>query len=134
MSERIAGIFPRTISRDQAKDTGMAFVLVCLLLTFLLDDLLYAKIAIALLVVDMIAPMAFKFPAYLWLGLSHLVGSVVSKVLLGVIFFLIVTPVGLVRRLFGLDSLKVRQFKKDGRSVMVERGRVFTREDLERPY
>jgi len=134
MSDKKAGIFPRAISKDQAKDTGMAFVLICLLLTFFLDDLLYAKIAIALLVVDMIVPNFFKYPAFLWLGLSHMIGSVVSKILLSVIFFVIVTPVGLIRRLFGFDSLKIRKFGKDDRSVMIKRDKVFTREDLERPY
>lgn len=134
MSARKPGVFPRSISKDQAKDTGMAFVLICLLLTFFLDNLLYAKIAVALLVVDMVAPNFFKYPAYLWLGLSHLIGSVVSRILLSLIFFIIVTPVGLFRRLFRFDSLMLKRFKKNNKSVMVERNKVFIREDLERPY
>ncbi|MBU8920701.1 MAG: hypothetical protein KOO63_02465 [Bacteroidales bacterium] len=71
----------------------MAFVLICLVLTFFLDDILYAKIAIVLLVVDMTVPALFKYPAYLWFGLSRLIGSVVSRILLTLIYFIVVTPV-----------------------------------------
>ena len=134
MSGAKGGIFPRKISRDQAKDTGMAVVLICLILSFFLENNLFIKIAIVALVINMIAPTFYKYPAFVWLGLSHLLGAVVSRILLTTIFFIIVTPISLIRRIFGFDSLKLRKFKKNNESVMIYRDVIFNSKDLKSPY
>ena len=112
----------------------MAFVLICLILTFITDDLLYLKIAIVLLVINMTFPVLFRYPACLWFGFSHLAGSIISTIILTMIYFIIVMPVSLIRRLLGFDPLMLGKFKKDSDSVMVRRDVSFTREDLEKPY
>jgi hypothetical protein len=43
----------------------------------------------------------------LWYDFGLLLGSIVSPIVLGAIFFLIITPVALVARLFGRDELKI---------------------------
>ncbi len=134
MSDSKSGIFPRKISKEQAKDTGMAMVLICLILNFVLDNDLYVKIAIAALVVNMIVPTFYRYPAYVWLALSHLLGAVVSRILLTLIFFVIVTPISLIRRLLGFDSLRLRKFKKGTESVMTARDVTFSSKDLKTPY
>ncbi|HWY53277.1 MAG TPA: SxtJ family membrane protein [Terriglobales bacterium] len=90
--------------------------------------------ALVLHVLNMIVPQIYRPVAVLWLGLSDLLGSVVSKILLSIVFFLVVTPIGIVRRLFGKDSLKLRAFKTGQESVMLERNHTFIGGDLERPY
>lgn len=40
-----------------------------------------------------------------WMGLAHLISRVTTPVFLGIVFFFVVTPVGLVRRLFGSRPL-----------------------------
>ena len=40
-----------------------------------------------------------------WMGMSHQLSRVTTPILLGVIFFVIVTPIGLLRRRFGRRSL-----------------------------
>ena len=54
------GLFATAISREQCKDTGMAAVLICLVLGYFgqFDRLIVA--ALVLLVVDMVAPVVFK--------------------------------------------------------------------------
>ncbi|MBN1479539.1 hypothetical protein EH223_16595 [candidate division KSB1 bacterium] len=126
--------FPANITADQAKDTAAAFVLICLLLGLYTANFLYVKIGLVLLVISMIIPMSFRFFATVWLGFSYLLGTVVSKILLSVVFFVIVSPIGLIRRALGFDSLKLKQFKKSSRSVMHVRNYKFVAEDLERPY
>jgi len=63
-----------------------------------------------------------------------LMGTVMSKVLLSILFFLVITPIGVLRRLFGKDSLKLRDFKASRDSATVERNHVFTAQDIEKPY
>jgi len=43
-----------------------------------------------------------------WIALGHVLGWVVSHVILAVVYFAVVTRVGLVRRLFGYDPLRLR--------------------------
>src|SRR5579863_9589432 len=124
----------KSMTKDQCRDTGMAMVLL-LLLIFLKtrrNGLLYS--AMALHVVNMIVPRIYAPLAVIWLGLSHLLGMVMSKVLLSILFFGLVTPIGLLRRLFGKDSLKLREFKGGRESVMLVRNHLFVSQDIEKPY
>ena len=124
----------KKMTKDQCRDTGMAMVLL-LLLIFLKtrrDGLLYS--AMVLHVVNMIVPRIYAPIAVLWFGLSRVLGTVVSKVLLSILFFGLVTPIGLLRRLFGKDSLKLREFKSGPESVMLVRSHLFVAQDIEKPY
>ena len=44
-----------------------------------------------------------------WMKLGDLMGKVVSPLVLGVIFFVLITPVALVGRLFGRDELRLKR-------------------------
>ena len=123
-----------TITRDQSRDTGMAMVL--LLLLALLksgrNELLIAALIVH--VVNMIVPQVFRPVAIAWFGLAHLLGAVASRVLMFVVFALVVTPIGLLRRALGKDSLRLRAFRSGDESVMVVRNHTFSAGDLEKPY
>ena len=112
----------------------MAMVLLLLIVHIALDGDWLRNAAVAALVVTMAVPAVFRPVAVVWLALSHAIGSIVSRVLLAIVFFGIVTPTGLVRRLLRKDSLRLRAFKASGESVLVARDHVFTARDLERPY
>lgn len=52
-----------------------------------------------------VAPALLK-PAYIfWMNLAFLLGWVNTKLILAVIFYFIITPIGLVMRIFGVDLL-----------------------------
>ena len=121
-------------TRDQAKDTGMAAVLILLLLALSRQRSGYLLAAVVLHVVTMTAPAVYRPIAVVWLGFAEVLGTVVSKVLLSIVFFLVVTPIGLWRRLLGSDSLRLKAFKNDRRSVMEVRNHTFVSYDIERPY
>jgi len=122
------------ITRDQSRDTGMAMVLLLLLawLRWGSRELLVAAVIVH--VVNMVVPQIFRPVAVVWLGLSHALGAVVSRVLLSIVFALVVTPMGLLRRVFGKDSLRLKAFKSGNESVMVVRNHAFTAGDLDKPY
>jgi len=127
-------IFSTAITKNQARDTGMAVVLILLLVTVFSLEFIYAKIAILALILTMMIPLVYKYIAVIWFGLSHLLGTFVSKILLTVVFFLVVAPVGLIRKLFGYDSLKLKEFKKGTGSVMQVRNITFTKDDIDKPF
>ena len=54
-------------------------------------------------------PAAFRGPYRLGMRVSHGLGRIVAPLLLGVIFFLVLTPLGLLLRLLGKDLLRLRR-------------------------
>ncbi len=57
-----------------------------------------------------------------------------SKILLSILFFGLVTPIGLIRRLLGKDSLKLNAFKASQESAMLVKNHLFVGSDIEKPY
>jgi hypothetical protein len=124
----------RNITPGESRDTGMAMVLLLLLLfAYLRRDALWIA-AIACQILSMTVPGVFRPVASVWLGLSQVLGAITSKILLGVVFFCVVTPIGLLRRMLGKDSLKLRAFKAGRESVLTPRDHVFTGADILKPY
>lgn len=72
-------------------------------------------------------------PVYvLWMGLGFCLGYVNSRIILTLIFFLFVTPYGVLARVLGWTSLPL-QYDKNAKSYRVDRtGQKPI--DLERPY
>lgn len=122
------------ITRDQAKDTGMALVLVCLLAFHFSEKQVFFGVAILFLVLDMVWPNLFKQPARFWFGLAELLSTVMSKVILSVVFFTVIMPIGLSRRLFKADSMQLAKWKASSDSVFHDRNDTYCAEDLEKPY
>lgn len=127
-------ILPKNITKAQARDTGMAMVLICLIVGIFTHNNGWNVAAIALLVLNMTWPSAYTPVAYVWLGLSGLLGSVVSKVLLSIVFFVVVTPIAVLRRMMGKDSMRLKAFKQGQESVMVVRDHTYTAQDVEQPF
>ena len=122
------------VTKEQARDTGMALVLLSLIVWFLTGRDALVVAAVVLHVVNMTAPQLYRPAAVVWFGLSHVLGSVVSKVILTAVFFVVVTPIGLLRRLLGADSLQLKAFKAGHGSVMHRRDHTYTGKDIEEPY
>ena len=53
---------------------------------------------------------------------------------MAIVFFLVVTPIGVWRRMIGADALQLKRFKTGSSSVMEQRNHRFTGKDLEKPY
>lgn len=67
-----------------------------------------AGISSVLVLAGLILPAMLK-PFYLvWMALAFTLGFVMTRVLLTLVFFLVVTPIGLVMRAFGRDPLHRR--------------------------
>ena len=100
--KKSSGFIPKTVTMDQAKDTGMAMTLIALLIGYFGHKPYGIAAAIALLLADMTWPALYRPVARLWFGLSHVLGTVMSKVLLSILFFC-------VSHAHGLRTKVVRQ-------------------------
>ena len=130
------GIWARLMraTPDQSRDTGLALVLICLLAAYWGHRPKFVPLAIVLLLVSMVWPKLFRPLATLWFGFSHILGTIMSKVMLTIVFFVIVTPIGVLRRWLGADPLQLQRWKADSTSVFKIRAGQVTPEDLEKPY
>jgi hypothetical protein len=124
----------RSISKSQAEGTGMAMVLILLLIGHYTNAILYFKIAVPALLVTMTIPKLYYPLAIVWFTLSNLLSKVMPTIILTVVYALLVTPLGLVRKLLGHDQLQLRQWKKSSESVMKIRNHTYSSLDLDKPY
>ena len=129
-----SAIFPARVSAKECADTGMAMVLICLLALLFTGTRAWLTAAVALLLLNMTVPRIYTLAAKAWLGLSRLIGTVMSKVLLTLIFFLAQTPIALLRRATGHDPMQLKKWKKGDESVFESRNHTFRPEEIERPY
>jgi hypothetical protein len=66
-----------------------------------------------------------------WFKLGELLGFVVSKVVLAVLFFIILTPISFLYNIFNKDTL---QLKRTEKSLWVERNHGFGPDDLKNSW
>jgi hypothetical protein len=78
------------------------------------------------------APKLLKWPSDLWWAFAMALGWVNARVLLSVLFFLILSPLGLLWRLTGRDPLSLRRSSYPGWTPYPERLR--RREHFERMF
>ena len=74
-------------------------------------------------VVPIVGWLVPAFMRMVFLGMSYLawpIGFVVSHVVLAVVYYLVLTPIGLLTRLFGYDSMK-KTFDPDAESYWIDR-------------
>ena len=124
----------KKITPLQCRDTCLALSFLLLLIWLFIKDAYLVYAAMLLLLVGMVVPVSMKPLAWTWFGLSHLLGQIMSRVLLGIVYVLLVLPMGLIRRLLGKDALRLKLWKHNDASCFVERPHVFTAEDLQNPY
>ena len=124
----------KTITSEQCKDSGLALVLISLICYLVWKLPVLVLLAIGFLLVSMTYPPVFKPFARLWFALSTLLGTIVSKIILALLFYLMVLPFGLVRNLLGKDAMQTKSWKKTNDSVFRTRNHKFSAKDLDHPY
>jgi hypothetical protein len=100
---------------------GLLFVVVCAIAAAYGWHKGWAKLFVGIFVAASIGfgvatlflPRVLRPLNFAWFKLGELMGKVVSPIVLGVIFYLLITPVGLIGRLFGRDELKLKRGNLD---------------------
>ena len=70
--------------------------------------------------VTLIAPGVLTPLNRAWMKLGELMGRVVNPIVLGVLFYGVITPFGIARQLFGADPMK-RKFDPAAKTYWIER-------------
>ena len=80
-----------------------------------------------------IRPSLLRWPYLAWMRLGLALGWVNSRIILSLLFFVIVTPIGLVMRLLGKDPMH-RKLQAGLNSYRVDSEIPADRHSLERPF
>ena len=68
----------------------------------------------------LVLPRALRHPYRWWMALGHALGWINSRILLSLVFYLLITPMGFVMRLFGRDPMH-RRFDSGATSYRIGR-------------
>jgi hypothetical protein len=79
-----------------------------------------------------ICPSALKYPFAIWKAAGKVLGWLNTRLILAVLFYAVVTPMGLVMKLMGRDPM-ARKFDPDAQSYRTPSRRAPIR-NLERPF
>lgn len=124
----------QSLTKEKNKDVGLVFTAVLLLFFLRTHNTSFIFCSLALLVVSILFPLAIKPFSFIWYGLAEILGMVVSRVLLTVVFFLVITPIGFIKRVASNEYLLSERWKKDTKSLFIMRDKLFSATDIENPF
>lgn len=93
----------------------------------------FAALALGLMALGLVSATAAAKIAAAWMGFAEVLGRINSKVILGAVYFLVLTPLALLLRLFGGNRVNTRADAGAETYFEVEK-RLFTAADLEKPW
>ena len=113
-----------------SQELSFALLLSVILLLISLYPLVYSGkiilwlsyIALIIFLLGFLYPKIFSFPFKLWIKFGYFLGSIVSPVIMAIIFFLIFTPMGMILKLFGVDLL-LENRKNNSDSFWIKRSK-----------
>lgn len=99
---------------------------------FLLSDALYwLYIGLGFATIGLFVKPVAELISKAWFWLAEMIGKVVSKIILAIVFYLFLFPISLLYRMTHKNTL---QLKNDSESVYIERNYVFSKKDIVNPW
>lgn len=87
------------------------------------------------LIVCGIAIISFPFPVLkktvhkTWVKVGEIVGWLMHRIILSILFYLILTPIALLKKIMGNDSLQIS--RKERNSTFIPRNHLYSPKDME---
>ena len=75
-------------------------------------------LSLVFLIITIIRPNLFTFINKLWIQFGILLGKIISPIVMGLVFFFVVTPIGILARIFKKD---VMGLKRDANTYWIKR-------------
>ncbi len=94
--------------RNFGLTVGIALFIISLIWQQIPEAIYLAMAGGILLIIGLTVPIVLKPLQKVWMGLSIVLGFIVSRIILLVLFYLVFTPIGFIGRIMGKDFLPVR--------------------------
>ena len=123
------------ITKFKRVETLSIIALGVLFLGFVLNEESYPKWVLLIVLFSLIAglfvPFVSKPVTWLWFKLSDVLGFLMSKIVLGTLFYVFITPLALIFRFFNNDSLGLVKKKTSFYEI---REYYYKKNDFENPW
>jgi hypothetical protein len=92
---------------------GIVLVLIAAVLFYFekSSSVYFAVIGAVLILTAVIYPKILKLLNKIWMGLAIILGFVMSRVIIAILFYLVLTPIGLLAKLFGKKFMDLKYNK-----------------------
>ena len=106
-----------TSASDRSFGVMFGFIFIIIAVIMRLRDnpqniqLLFLSLSFLTFLISFTRPSLLSTPNKLWMKLSLLLARFVSPIVLGVLFYVLISPLALVLRLFGRDELRLKTKK-----------------------
>lgn len=104
--------FVLIMQRQKTLETILVLVGALLVFYFIFDLRLLLKIALVLAAIGIFIPFLAEKIHWAWMKLAHILGYVMSRVLLTLIYFIFVVPLAFFSRLAGKNSVQLKAGQK----------------------
>ncbi len=128
---KLPKFFITQISRVQLLETGLVAILLGVIAGFVTEHSGWFIGAATVAGIGLLLPKLLYPVAVFWFSLGNVLSTIVSPLLLTIVFLLIITPIGVIRRWLGRDPL---QLKTNSKSMFKERDHMFTASDLKNSF
>lgn len=102
------------------KKFGLLFCFIFLIIGFYFylysfsQKLIIAAFIISLIFfsISILKPSLLKYLNFIWFQFSLILSKIINPIILGIIFFFVITPFALIAKIFGRDILKIKKGTK----------------------
>ena len=87
-------------------------------------------ISIPFLIIGILKPSLLFYPYKTWMLIGVALGWINSRIILGLVYFMILLPISLIMRIFGYDPLRKKKsneisYRKNNKDLEVDLRRIF---------
>ena len=116
----------------QVRESVLVIAIGFAVLYFLVHKPWMAVVALIVAGAGLFVPLLAKWITIAWLKLAHVLGWINGRILLAVIFFLVLTPLALLRRAMKRDPMRV--VDRSATSHWTSRDHTYAPTDIEKPW
>ena len=113
------------------KETIITIMVGCIVLNAMYSLSLLWQVALVVGIVGILSDKVTRWIHKAWFWLAKLLGYVMSRIILGILFIVILLPIAMLAKLFRKD---IMMLKNSYPSYFVERNHEYEPRDLENPW
>ena len=114
--------------KEKSLETLLVLVGALIVIFWISSKKIYLLVALVLILIGIVSPFLSAKISWAWLKFAELIGSVMSKVILSVVFFVFLVPIALVYRLTKKNPLFL---KRQDESYYIVRNKQYSPKDIE---
>lgn len=119
-------------SKKQLREFGVIAAILFLILCKM--SIYFLAMSLVLLFLGVFRPSSLRKAYKIWMSLALVLGMVVTGVILGGLFYLVLTPIGMISRIRGGDFLGLKLDKKRGTYWLARKKTAFDKSRYEKQY